>query len=154
VELIAVMAQYNPFAEKAGMKLILKREPHQSISNSIEKLRKLGYNPTMLSSRAYNRRKLYENENQVDEVRDALLSVSTSYYKRLMSCGKPYVKKAEFREWLSKQPLPRIGRCQNILSILNQTKAYLYWCRDWVSNENCLNEMNYKILKSRGDSFS
>ncbi len=138
VELIAVMAQYNPFAEKAGMKLILKREPHQSISNSIEQLRKIGFNPTMMSSIAYNRRKLYENDHQIDKVREALLSVSTSYYKRLMSSGKPYVTNAKFREWLSEQPLARLGRCLSILSVLNQTKAYLYWCRDWVSDESRL----------------
>lgn len=144
VELIAVMAQYNPFAEKAGMKLILKREPHQSISKSIEQLRKIGFNPTMMSSIAYNRRKLYENEHQVDEIREALLSVSTSYYKRLMSCSKPYVKKSEFLEWLSEQPLARLGRCLAILSVLNQTKAYLYWCRDWVSDEPRLKKMEHK----------
>jgi len=138
IELIAVMAQYNPFAEKAGMKLILKREPHPSISNAVEHLRELGFNPAMMSSIAYNRRKLYEYEHRVGEVREALLNVGSNYYKRLMSSGMPYVRKAEFGEWLSKQPLARLGRCLTILNVLNQTKAYLYWCRDWVSDETCL----------------
>jgi len=132
VELIAVMAQYNPFAERAGMKLVLRREPNPSVTQAVERLRNLGFNPSLMASRSYNRRRLRElSEDQVEEVRGALLSVKNQYYKRLRSGGRPYLGKAEFREWLHDQPTERLDRCLSILSVLNQSKAYLYWCRDW-----------------------
>jgi ABC-type lipoprotein export system ATPase subunit/GNAT superfamily N-acetyltransferase len=151
VELIAVMAQYNPFAEKAGMKLILKREPHPSITKSVEQLRTMGFNPPMMSSVSYNRRKMYEfSKHQVDDVREVLLAIDSSYYKRLMSSSMPYVKKDEYREWLSEQQIERLCRCLTILSILNQSKAYLYWCQDWLTSSNQVQSVN-KVLHERGD---
>jgi len=132
VELIAVMAQYNPFAERAGMKLILKRDPHESISRAVERLRELGFNPPMMASTSYNRRLLMElSDEEMDRVKEILLGVNVQYCKRIMSTGKPYVRKAEFRDWVSTQPRERLARCLAVLSVLNQSKAYLYWCRDW-----------------------
>ena len=133
LELIAVMAQYNPFAEKAGMKLILKRESPPSIMVAVDRLREMRFNPTMMASESYNRRRLNElTEDQVDTVRETLLGVSSQYYKRLSSSGKPYLRKAEFRDWLYRQPRERLAHSLVILSVLNETKVYLYWCRDWL----------------------
>lgn len=134
VELIAVMARYNPFAEHAGMKRILERKPHPSVLEALEQLRLLGFNPVMMASEAYNQRQLQAlSPEKVDEVREILLGVNSQYYKRLMSTGRPYVRKAEFREWLRVQRRERFGRCLAILSVLGETKAYLFWSRDWLS---------------------
>ncbi len=133
VELIAVMAQYNPFAERAGMRLILRREPDRSIVEAVERVRAAGLNPTMMSSEAYNRRRLEElDEGQVGEIREALLGVDRAYYKRVMSSDRPYIGKPEFTEFVRTQPVERLARCLKILSVLSETKAYLYWCRDWT----------------------
>jgi len=43
--MIAVMAKYNPFAEKAGMKKILESKPNPAILDAVEKLRKAGLQP-------------------------------------------------------------------------------------------------------------
>jgi ABC-type lipoprotein export system ATPase subunit/GNAT superfamily N-acetyltransferase len=146
VELIAVMAQYNPFAERAGMKLILKRDPHMSISKAVEELKGLGFNPPLMASTSYNLRVLDElNNNEVNQVREILLGVSTQYYKRLMRTGKPYVRRVEFREWLYEQTLESLSKCLSTLSVLNQSKAYLYWCRDWLDHASTRNHL------SRGD---
>ena len=134
VELVAVMAQYNPFAEHAGMKRILEKQPDASVLEAIERLRGLGFNPIMLASKSYSLRRLQElAPKKIDEVREILLDVGAHYYKRLMSTGRPYVRKAEFREWLRDQPRERFARCLSILSVLSETKVYLYWCRDWLS---------------------
>jgi len=132
VELVAVMAQYNPFAEHAGMKKILESQPDDSVLEAIERLRGLGFNPVMLSSESYSLRRLRDIASEkVDEVKGILIDVGSHYYKRLMSSDRPYVRKAEFREWLWEQPRDRLSRCLRILSILSETKVYLYWCRDW-----------------------
>ena len=131
VELVAVMAQYNPFAEHAGMKLIRKSEPPDEVTEAMGRLQKMGFNIMMMASDSYNSRKLQEmTDDQIDEVREILVGVGQ--YKRLASWSKPYGRKAEFRDWLDAQKPERLARCLTILSILDETKAYLYWCRDWV----------------------
>ena len=42
VEMIAVMARYNPFAERAGMKKICESNIDQSVLEAIAELEKLG----------------------------------------------------------------------------------------------------------------
>jgi GNAT superfamily N-acetyltransferase len=132
VELIAVMAQYNPFAEKAGMKKILVKEPTEKIVEAINRLKALGFNPAMLASRRYNERKLAslppEKHTEVDE---ALLQVDAHCYRRLARTKKPYLRKAEFKEWLGAADTASLAWTLQILGVLSQTKAYLYWCSDW-----------------------
>ena len=136
VELIAVMAQYNPFAEHAGMKRIQESKPHPSVWEAINRLHGLGFDPTMMASKAYNLRRLREiSDDDVNEVREILLGVSAHYYKRLMSTGRPYVRKAEFRDWIAVQPRERLARCLSILSVLSETKVYLFWSRDWMEEK-------------------
>jgi len=136
VELVAVMAQYNPFAEHAGMKKILEKQPDASILEAIEGLRGLGFNPVMLASESYSYKRLMElNPEQFSEVGRILLNVGAHYYKRLMSTGRPYVGKTDFKEWLWNQPRERFARVLSILSVLSETKVYLYWCRDWMEEK-------------------
>jgi len=139
VELIAVMARYNPFAERAGMKRILERQPDESVLEATERLWLLGFNPVMMASEAYNRWQLMVlSPEQVERVKEILLGVKPHYYKRLMSTGRPYVKKAKFKDWLSKQPWDRLSRCLSILSILSETKVYLFWSRDWLDDNKMI----------------
>jgi GNAT superfamily N-acetyltransferase len=58
VELIAVMAEYNPFAEHAGMKLIALTTPNPSITKAIQTLGSLGFDPQRVASAGYNLEKL------------------------------------------------------------------------------------------------
>ena len=43
VEMSAVMAKYNPFAEKAGMKRILEQQPPKEAVNIVRVLEGLGF---------------------------------------------------------------------------------------------------------------
>jgi len=136
VELVAVMAQYNPFAEHAGMRLTMKSKPDPSVIEAVERLRGKGFTPVMLASEAYDRRRLVElAPADVDDVREILLGVESHYSKRLMSIEKPYTTKREREAWLRAQTPGRLARCLAILSVLSEAKAYLYWCRDWMAGE-------------------
>ena len=136
VELIAVMAQYNPFAERAGMKKILVKEPTEKIVKTVDRLKALGFNPALLASRSYNERKLASLSSEgLAGVHEALLGVDGHYYRRLARVHKPYMKKAEFREWLAAADAGSLAWSLQILGVLSQTKAYLYWCRDWEEGE-------------------
>ena len=129
VELIAVMAQYNPFAERAGMKLIQVSEPHASITGAVENLRRLGFNPVLTASTRHNRETLNSlDEHQMETLKEALLGVGSLYYRRMARRGRPYLRKSEFKNWLDEQPSERLAQAITVLNTLGQTKAYLYWC--------------------------
>jgi len=128
VELIAVMARYNPFAEKAGMRLIRVTEPHISIVRAIEGLRGLGFNPVLLSSARRSDEILATlSGDELESLKKQLLGINSIYYKRLSRSGRPYVKKAEYEEWLTEQNNWSLARNLATLSTLGQSKAYLYW---------------------------
>ncbi|UCD44824.1 MAG: hypothetical protein JSV27_12055 [Candidatus Bathyarchaeota archaeon] len=97
VEMIAVMAQYNPFAERAGMTLVQITEPHRSIVQAIENLKIMGFNPVKMTLQKYSQEFLRRlDREQLRFLRQILLAVNTVYYKRLSRVGKPYVKWTEF----------------------------------------------------------
>jgi hypothetical protein len=55
--------------------------------------------------------------------------VGAIYYRRLARSSRPYLRRAEFEEWLGRQETGSLARALEVLNTLNQTKAYLYWCR-------------------------
>jgi len=58
VEMIAVMARYNPFAEHAGIKKICESKPDKSILDAVAELEKLGFTAYLLAAPEYNKRML------------------------------------------------------------------------------------------------
>jgi ABC-type transport system involved in cytochrome c biogenesis ATPase subunit len=136
IELIAVMAQYSPFAERAGMQRVLLTQPSERILNALDKIKELGLNPALLSSRQYNERKLKELDKEgIEQLKEALLLVDTHYYRRLSRIPKPYLKKALFIEWLKDQDAESLAYSLQNLAVLSQSKAYLYWSTDWLEEE-------------------
>jgi len=130
VETIAVMAKYNPFFEKAGMTKIAERKPHKSILNAVEKLQKLGFNPVFLASKQMNLQTLERmNQKQIAQVKQALLGVSNIYYKRLATTGQPFLKQTDFEKTLKSTTLQKLAQMLSTLSVLNQTKVYLFWSK-------------------------
>ncbi len=133
VELVAVMAEYNPFAERAGMKQILISTPDKSVIDAVEELRRLGFTPPLTSSEVYNSQVLTKlNPGGVEAVKGILLSVDDHLYKRLIGSNKAFVTRTEMEAWLATQHPERLARCLKVLAVLSQGKAYLYWCSDWA----------------------
>jgi len=54
----AVMAKYNPFAEKAGMKKIVEQSPPKEALGILTTLQGLGFNGQLLNSERYVTEKL------------------------------------------------------------------------------------------------
>jgi len=128
VETIAVMAKYNPFFEKAGMTKIAERKSHKSILKAVEKLEKLGFNPVFLASKQMNLQTLEGmNTKQIAQVKQVLLSVSNFYYKRLGAKGQMFPKRTDFEKALKSVTLHKLAQMLSALSVLNQTKMYLFW---------------------------
>jgi len=129
VEMIAVMAKYNPFAEKAGMKRILESKPNPAVLDAVEKLRRLGFNPVFLSSEKYNIHQLraLRSVSQVKAVLEELSKSVGIYRKRLLSGHKAYYTHKEFYKHVEEADVKKLGKMLRILGFLTQTKVYLFW---------------------------
>jgi len=128
VEVTAVMARYNPFFEKAGMKKILVREPDANVKKAIEMLEQLGFKRYLLTSVHANIEKLKGmTQNEINTVKEALIKADN--YKRLVASKKPFVSKKMFVEWLKNADLKSIAKTISNLAVLSQVKLYLFWKR-------------------------
>jgi len=126
VEAIAVVAKYNPFFEKVGMKKIMVRRLGKAIVEAVCQLQNLGFVPYLMARSRTNLKHL-KTLSAEDLERTKEILCSAGYHKRLQSSSKHYVKRSEFREWISKKPLRTVAKVISRLSVLAETKAYLLW---------------------------
>jgi ABC-type ATPase with predicted acetyltransferase domain len=123
VEMIAVMARYNPFAEHAGMQKIGESKPDYTILEAVAKLERLGFTPFMLAVPEYNLRKL---EGRVQLVKEILSVFKYPYNRRIAGAHGNY-KITDYRHWLMKAEKEDLSRALTRLAQLNQSKVYLFW---------------------------
>jgi len=87
---------------------------------------------SLRASRSYDERTLTGlGPEGLAFVHEALLGVDGHYYRRLARVQAPYLRKTGFVEWLGGADAGSLAWSLRILCVLAQTKAYLYWCRDW-----------------------
>jgi ABC-type ATPase with predicted acetyltransferase domain len=123
VEMIAVMARYNPFAEHAGMTKVCESKPDTSILEAVTKLEGLGFIAYLLAVQEYNKRKL---EGKVTSVKEILERFSYPYNRRIAGAhGRFKIK--DYRDWLQNVEKCELARALGRLAQLNQPKVYLFW---------------------------
>jgi hypothetical protein len=113
---------------RAGMKKISESRGDRIVREAVGKLAELGfkvYAPASVESNL-NRLKTLEKE-ELEKVKNILLSVSLGYYKRLKSSGKAYVQKEEFKEFILDASISTLAKVISRLAVLAQTKVYLLW---------------------------
>jgi len=126
VETVAVMAQYNPFFEKAGMRKICSTQPAASILKAVFELEKLGFKRYLMASIQSNLERLRNlTSDEVEKIKKILCGVG--YYKRLRATRKPYLRKKEFSEWIKEASLKTVAKVIARLAVLAETKVYLFW---------------------------
>jgi ABC-type ATPase with predicted acetyltransferase domain len=123
VEMIAVMARYNPFAEHAGMKKVCESKPDNSIIEAVTKLEKLGFTNYLLAVPEYNNRLL---EKRIEQVKEILDCFSYPYNRRIAGAHGRFTKK-EYENWLHHAENLELSRALCRLAQLNQSKIYLFW---------------------------
>jgi len=123
VEMIAVMARYNPFAEHAGMTKVCESNPDKSILESVVELEKLGFTPYLLAVPEYNKQML---KGQVPEAKKILSSFSYPYNRRIAGQHGHFTKE-DYLKWLKKARSVDLARALRRLAQLNQIKVYLFW---------------------------
>lgn len=128
IEAIAIMSRYNPFFEKAGMRKIMERFPDHEITEAIEQLHWVGFEPTLLSSIRCNLEKLKSmNAMEIMRCREILARLRSPRLHKFADHHAPYGTSAKYRAAVEKAPLEKLAKISKALSFLAQTKVYLLW---------------------------
>jgi ABC-type ATPase with predicted acetyltransferase domain len=130
VEMIAVMAKYSPFAEKAGMQKIAEQQVVESVSVVAKALSDLGFDLQLLGSERYVTSKLgHLTAQRLEQLKEAFAKcVHPRFKKEFVSSGhQPFGKVADYIKNLKSANLRKIAKLIKIVSIINQNKVYLFW---------------------------
>jgi ABC-type ATPase with predicted acetyltransferase domain len=130
VELIAVMAKYSPFAEKAGMRKVAIQQSVKAVSKVSSVLLELGFDMHLLGSERYVKAKL-ENltSAQLSKVREAFVKNSHPRFKKefAVSRHQPFGKASDYVRCIENANSEKLARLIKIVGMLLQTKVYLFW---------------------------
>ncbi|MEM2568128.1 MAG: GNAT family N-acetyltransferase [Candidatus Bathyarchaeia archaeon] len=128
VEMPAVMAKYNPFAEKAGMQKIIEQPPPKQAIKIAETLQHLGLNIHLLGSEKYVLNMLKTlNEKDVQTIREAFIKHGHVRFMKHFFPHMPFGKKQAYIKEVGEASLERLAHLIKICGLLSQTKVYLFW---------------------------
>jgi hypothetical protein len=128
VEMPAVMAKYNPFAEKAGMQKIAEQPPPKEALAIAETLQQLGFNIQLLESEKYILNKLQAlSEKEIQTIREAFIKHCHTRFMKYFFCHMPFGKKEAYAKAVIKASLERLIHLIKVCGFLMQIKVYLFW---------------------------
>jgi GNAT superfamily N-acetyltransferase len=137
VEMIAVMAKYSPFAEKAGMQKIAQQQSANSISEVSNALSSLGFDQHLLGSGHYVRQKLESlNSQQMHVLKAAFVKNKHLRFRQELASGQPFGKASDYVKNVQNAGSSKIAKLIRIFSMLMQEKVYLFWCSNATSDTN------------------
>jgi hypothetical protein len=126
----AVMAKYNPFAEKAGMKKVALQEPSREILRVSRALEQVGFNDQLLGSGNYVFQKLQAlNIDDVERVREAFVKADHPRFSKFFSSGLPFGHMGDYERKVNAATLEQLAGLIKIRGFLLQTKVYLFWSK-------------------------
>jgi hypothetical protein len=132
VELIAVMAKFSPFAEKAGMRKIAEQESIETVSKVSRVLLGLGFDLQLLGSERYVKAKL-ENlaPEQLSKVREAFVKSSHPRFKKEFASSRhqPFGVTSDYIRSVENADSAKLAKLIKLVGMLLQTKVYLFWKR-------------------------
>ena len=130
VELIAVMAKYSPFAEKAGMRKVAEQQSVETVSKVSSVLLELGFDMQLLGSERYVKAKL-ENltSAQLSSLRGAFVKSSHPRFKKEFAASRhqPFGKTSDYIESVKNADHAKMAKLIKLVGMLLQTKVYLFW---------------------------
>jgi ABC-type lipoprotein export system ATPase subunit/GNAT superfamily N-acetyltransferase len=130
VEMVAVMAKYNPFAEKAGMKKVTEQEPQREILRVSKVLEQVGFNVQLLGSGNYVFQKLQAlNIDELERVREAFVKADHPRFSKFFSSGLPFGHMGDYEKKVNAATLEQLAGLIKICGFLLQTKVYLFWSK-------------------------
>jgi ABC-type lipoprotein export system ATPase subunit len=130
VELIAVMAKYSPFAEKAGLIKVAVQEPVKEVLRVASALLSLGFDLKLLGSQKYVLTLLQNlSQEQLTLLKEVFVKNAHLRFKREVDALRhmPYGTTAIYAEGIRNASIEKIAKLIKIVGMLLQNKVYLYW---------------------------
>jgi len=128
VEMPAVMAKYNPFGEKAGMRKIAVQPPPKEALKIAEILQQLGFNIQLFGSEKYVLNKLQIlSHKDIRKIREAFIKHCHARFMKYFFPHLLFGHKKVYVEEIKKASLERLARLIKVCGFLMQTKVYLFW---------------------------
>jgi GNAT superfamily N-acetyltransferase len=128
VETVAVMARYNPFFERAGMRKIAESEPVRNVFKVVNMLKMFGFNITFLRSKKYVLKKIASlNAQELAMLREVFAENKHPRFMKEFSFHDPFGKSRIYRKALESADLEKLTKLIGICAMLLQTKVYLFW---------------------------
>lgn len=128
VEMSAVMAKYNPFAEKAGMKRVALQEPADKIVRLSRVLEELGFNIQLLGSSGYVHAKLKTlSAADVSRLKSAFVTYCVARIRKELVGNMPFGTQAELKCLVAAAGTDVLANLVRVVGLLLQTKVYLFW---------------------------
>jgi len=126
--MVAVMAKYNPFGEKARMQKIAEQSPSKKALAIATVLSELGFNIQLLGSEKYVLNKLRTLKlEDVARVKDAFIRNKAPRFMKYFFPHQPYGRQKVYVDKLMKASLERLAHLIKVCGLLLQTKVYLFW---------------------------
>ena len=137
VELVAVMARYNPFAEKAGMIKVCEKEPDEKVEEALRALEELGLDRRLLASERYVISRLGQlGPGGLRKVRDVLVKLRSPELKRVL-LRKANSARSSWPKALKEADLTQLARLICVLASMALRKAYLIWRNPAIPYGSC-----------------
>jgi len=129
VEMSAVMAKYNPFAEKAGMRKIVEQGPSKEAVKISNVLSDVELNLQLLGSEKYVCSVLCNlSPEQLARVKQVLAKYDNPRLrKELGDRHKPFGNTAAYVAAIQCADSANLARVIRVVGMLLQTKVYLFW---------------------------
>ncbi|MEM1582981.1 MAG: GNAT family N-acetyltransferase [Candidatus Bathyarchaeia archaeon] len=128
VETVAVMARYNPFFERAGMRRIAEQPPPKETISIVKLLDQLGFNVQLLGSERYIFQKLQTlRPEEINMIKEVFIEHSHPRFMKVFSSHKPFGNKEKYSEEVKNASLEKLTYLVKICAFLMQTKVYLFW---------------------------
>lgn len=132
--MVAVMAKYNPFAEKAGMTRVIFQTPGKEALKISQCLEELGFNPKLYGSQAYVLNRLGTLTHKHFELMKE--TFARNHHPRLSKEIVPARRKLAFGtkeayvKGIQEADILKIAKLIKVVGMLLQVKAYLFWRKD------------------------
>jgi hypothetical protein len=132
VEMVAVMAKYNPFAEKAGMRRIAEQQPTEGVLRISELLSDFGFDLQLLGSSRYVFSKIETlSPAQIGKLKELFIKNKHPRFKKefAVSRHQPFGKTCDYVVSIQNADLPKMVKLVKLVGMLLQTKVYLFWSK-------------------------
>ena len=132
VEMVAVMAKYNPFAEKAGLRKVVEQKPLESVLRVAELLSKFGFDLPLLSSERYVLERLKRlSPLEVDKLKELFVKNKHPRFRKefAVSRHQPFGKTSDYVKCIENADSEKMAKLVKIVGMLLQTKVYLFWSK-------------------------